>query len=97
MIIDYVKEYITEDDYAISPNDDWVNFNSVFTADSKRHMGICFSRNIVKDFKIDRTWSILRFVAEHQRLESDIEARAFLMKIAFRLRRLRLVRQLQRR
>ena len=88
VIVRYVQDHITKDDYRFSSDGNWINFNSVFGTDRKHHMGINIGRNLVKDLKLDRIWSLLAFVAEHQGLANDMEARTFLMKIAFGLRKL---------
>lgn len=85
VILYYVTKYIT-DDYRVSPNEDWININSVFMDDSKYRMGICFSKNYVNDFKLGQNWHFTEFVAEYEEISLS-NAKAKLFNIYLELRK----------
>jgi len=85
VILEYIKEHITKDDYKYSSDGKWINVNSEFTSDDKKCMGFNIETNFVNDFKTG-SMSLIKFVMEHNNC-GEIKANELLMKIATKLMR----------
>ena len=80
LIIEYVHKYITKDDYKFSTDGAWINFNSEFTTDDRKCMGINLETGMVNDYKTG-SMGFVQFVKEHQDLKDSSSAEAFLFKM----------------
>ncbi len=83
VVIRYIEKYDLGD-YKESPDGKWINVNSIYADDERYCMGFNVESNWVHDFKLQESWSLEQFVAEHQGIDLDdhgIEVRKFLSRI----------------
>lgn len=82
----YIEKYITTD-YKEFENDsgDWININSVFSRDSRYHMGFNTAAGYVNDYK-GQSWSLTKFISEYQNITEE-EADRILFKLLLKIKK----------